>query len=121
MITPSLLAETASQLEGETLDDVLFDLFEEMFENRIPQLSRIQMWDKLDRDPRTAEEFARYVRAKLAPQGNEPTLELRRNLRDKYFRKRLDRLTGIWKEVTESKAAAQAEDQESAGRPREAK
>ena len=121
MITPSLLAETASQLEGETLDDVLFDLFEEMFENRIPQLNRIQMWDKLDRDPKTAEEFARYVRAKLGPQGNEPTLKLRRDLRNKYFRGRLDRLTRIWREVTETKAAAQENANESAGRPREAK
>lgn len=110
MITPSLLQQAAPELQGSALDDVLFDLFEEMHQNRVPQPDRLTMWNRLDQDPRAAEEFARYLRGKLGPQGNQPTLELRQRLRDQYFRDRLDRLAGIWRDALAEREPGAAQD-----------
>ena len=96
MITPSLLAEFADQIQGETLHDVLFDLFEEIFEGQTHRLTRNQMWELLDKDPKIADRFAHYFMLKLSYQGDKPAMSQRRKIRDQYCQNRLGRLAHIW-------------------------
>ena len=98
MITPSLLQQFATSLEGKVLDDVLFDLYDQFADIRFPNRRRDFTWKQLE-NPEVQEQFLKYVKAHLEPQTNEATLRWKHQTRERLFRTGLDQLAALWQQA----------------------